>query len=56
MDPPRSFAPVDRQLVAAAVLGPVLNRIAGGDPSWALAIAAIGWFLAGLVVLRVREA
>ena len=43
------------QLVAAAVLGPMLNRLAGGDPSWALAIAAAGWFLAGLVVLRVRE-
>lgn len=43
------------QLVAAAILGPMLNRIAGGDPSWALAIAAVGWFLAGLVVLRVRE-
>ncbi len=43
------------QLVAAAVLGPLLNSVAGGDPSWALAIAAAGWFIAGLIVLRVKE-
>jgi maltose/moltooligosaccharide transporter len=43
------------QLVAAALLGPVLEVFVHGDPSCALVIGAIGWFLAGLVVLRVRD-
>ena len=43
------------QLLAAAVLGSMLNVFADGDPSFALVIGAIGWFLAGLAVLRVRE-
>jgi maltose/moltooligosaccharide transporter len=43
------------QLLAAAFLGWMLNVFADGNPACALVIGAIGWFLAGLIVLRVRE-
>jgi len=43
------------QLLAASVLGWLLDLFADGDPSGAFLIGAIGWFLAGLAVLRVRE-
>ena len=35
------------QLLAAAVLGWMLNVFADGDPSFALVIGAVGWFLGG---------
>ncbi len=43
------------QLLAVSVLAMLLDVFADGDPSYALVIGAIGWFLAGLVVLRFRE-
>jgi len=43
------------QLLAVSVLSVLLDVFAGGDPSYALVIAAIGWFLAGLVVLPLRR-
>jgi maltose/moltooligosaccharide transporter len=43
------------QLLAATVLGWLLDVTAHGDPSGALVIAAAGWFLAGLAVMRVRD-
>jgi maltose/moltooligosaccharide transporter len=43
------------QLLAIGVLGWLLDVFADGDPSFAFVIAAIGWFLAGLAVLRVRD-
>ena len=43
------------QLLAAGVLGWLLDVFGGGDPSFAFVIGAVGWFLAGLAVLRVRE-
>ena len=36
-------------------MGSMLDVFADGDPSYALVIGAVGWFLAGLAVLRVRE-
>lgn len=42
------------QLLAASILGSMLDVFAGGDPSFALLVGAIGWFLAGLAVLRVK--
>jgi len=33
----------------------LLDAASGGDPSYVFMIAAIGWFLAGLVVMRVRD-
>jgi maltose/moltooligosaccharide transporter len=44
------------QLLAATVLSWLLDVTAGGDPSGALVIAAVGWVLAGLAVMRVRDA
>jgi maltose/moltooligosaccharide transporter len=44
------------QLLAVSVIAWLLDWFAGGDPSYALVIAALGWFLAGLAVLRVRDA
>lgn len=44
------------QLLAVSVLATLLDVFADGDPSYALVIGAIGWFLAGLVVLRFRDA
>jgi maltose/moltooligosaccharide transporter len=43
------------QLLAASVLPLLLDVFADGDPSGALVIGAIGWFVAGLAVLRVRD-
>jgi len=43
------------QLLAVGVMASLLDICADGDPSFALIIAAAGWFLAGLVVLRVRD-
>ena len=43
------------QLLAIGVLGWLLDAASGGDPSYVFVIAAIGWFLAGLVVMRVRD-
>jgi maltose/moltooligosaccharide transporter len=43
------------QLLAAAVLSWLLDAGAGGDPSFAFAIAAAGWILAGLAAFRVRS-
>lgn len=43
------------QLLAVGVMASLLDVFADGDPSFALIIAAIGWFLAGLAVLRVRD-
>jgi hypothetical protein len=33
----------------------LLDTLADGEPSTAFVIAAVGWFLAGLVVLRVTD-
>ena len=44
------------QLLAAGVLPWLLDRIGGGDASFAFVLAAAGWLLAGLAVLRVRDA
>ena len=43
------------QLLTVSVLGWMLETFAGGDPSFAFVIAAAGWLLAGLAVLRVRD-
>ena len=44
------------QLLAVSVLSVLLDTFAGGDPAYALVIAAIGWLLAGMVVLPLRKA
>ncbi len=38
------------QLLAASVLAMLLDVFADGDPSYALVIGAVGWFLAGVAV------
>jgi maltose/moltooligosaccharide transporter len=43
------------QLLAVSVLATLLDFFAEGDPSYALMIGAIGWFLAGLAMVRFRE-
>ena len=43
------------QLLAAGLLPTLLDVFAGGDPSYALLFGAVGWFLAGIAVLRVRD-
>jgi maltose/moltooligosaccharide transporter len=43
------------QLLAAAVLGWLVDVVGGGDPSYTFVIAAAGWILAGLAVFRVRD-
>jgi maltose/moltooligosaccharide transporter len=43
------------QLLAASVMASLLDTLSGGDPAYAFIIAAIGWFLAGLVVTRVSD-
>jgi maltose/moltooligosaccharide transporter len=43
------------QLLAATVMGWLLDVTAHGDPAGALGIAAAGWLLAGLAVMRVRD-
>jgi maltose/moltooligosaccharide transporter len=44
------------QLLAAGILPWLLDRLGGGDASFAFVLAAAGWVLAGLAVLRVRDA
>jgi maltose/moltooligosaccharide transporter len=41
------------QLLAAGLLPTLLDVFAGGDPAYALVFGAVGWFLAGIAVLRV---
>jgi maltose/moltooligosaccharide transporter len=43
------------QLMAAGVLGVMLNSFFGNQPIWALAIGAVSFLIAGLCVLRVAE-
>ena len=43
------------QLLAATILGWLLDVTAHGDPSGAFVIAAVGWIVAGLAVTRVRS-
>ena len=43
------------QLLAAGVLGWLLDVFGGGEASFVFVIGAICWFLAGLAVLRVRD-
>jgi maltose/moltooligosaccharide transporter len=43
------------QLVAASLLGFLLNTFLGGEPEQALAIGGISLIVAGLCVLRVKE-
>ncbi len=43
------------QLLAVGVMASLLDLFADGDPSFALIIGAIGWFFAGLAVLRVGD-
>jgi maltose/moltooligosaccharide transporter len=43
------------QLLAAGVLPSLLDVFAGGDPSYALVIGGIGWFVAGVAVLHVKD-
>ncbi len=42
------------QLLAVGVLAMLLDVFFDGDSSYALLIGAVGWFLAGLVVQRIR--
>ena len=44
------------QLLAASVMALLLDVFAAGDPSYAFVIGAIGWFFAGVAVLRMRPA
>lgn len=43
------------QLLAASLLPLLLDVFAAGDPSYALVIGALGWFLAGVAVLHVKD-
>ncbi len=43
------------QLLAAGLLPSLLNVFGAGDPVHALIIGAMGWFLAGLTMFRVRS-
>lgn len=43
------------QLLAAGILPWLLDRLGGGNASFAFVLAAAGWLLAGLAVLRVRD-
>jgi maltose/moltooligosaccharide transporter len=43
------------QLLAGGVLSVLIRTVGHGDPSFTFIIGAIGWFLAGLMVLRVRD-
>ena len=49
-----NFFIVIPQLVAASVLGLLLNRLFGGQPIYALAIGGASFLLAGVLSLRVR--
>jgi maltose/moltooligosaccharide transporter len=43
------------QLLAIGSLPWLLEKVGGGEPSFALVAAAVSWLLAGLAVLRVRD-
>jgi maltose/moltooligosaccharide transporter len=43
------------QLLAVGCLPWLIDKAGGGDPSFALVIAAIAWVLAGFAVLQVRD-
>jgi len=43
------------QLLAASVLPLLLDVFADGAASFALVIGGVGWFLAGVAVLHVKE-
>jgi len=43
------------QLLAVSVFSWLLDKFAGGDPSYAFVIGAVAWFVAGLAVTRVRD-
>jgi maltose/moltooligosaccharide transporter len=43
------------QLVAATLLGFLLRTFFGNEPVWAFAIAGIGWVIAAICVLSVRD-
>jgi maltose/moltooligosaccharide transporter len=49
-----NFFIVIPQLVAASVLGTLVNRLFGGAPIYALVLGGASFMLAGLLVLRVR--
>ncbi len=44
------------QLLAIGTLPWLLDRIGGGEPSFVFVLAAAAWLLAGIAVLRVRDA
>jgi maltose/moltooligosaccharide transporter len=50
-----NFFIVIPQLLAATMLGFLLNRFFGGEPVYALVIGGVSWFIAGLAVLRAEE-
>jgi maltose/moltooligosaccharide transporter len=50
-----NFFIVIPQLVAASVLGTLVNRLFGGAPIYALVLGGVSFTLAGLLVLRVPE-
>jgi len=43
------------QLLAVSLLAWLLDVFANGDPSFVFVIGAVGWLLAGLAVMRVRD-
>jgi maltose/moltooligosaccharide transporter len=50
-----NFFIVIPQLVAASLLGFLLNKLFGGEPIFALVLGGLSFMLAGLLVLRVPE-
>jgi maltose/moltooligosaccharide transporter len=50
-----NFFIVIPQLLAASVLGVLINSLFGGEPIYALAIGGVSWLIAGLCVLRVED-
>jgi maltose/moltooligosaccharide transporter len=51
-----NFFIVIPQLIAAATLGAILNGLLGGEPIRVLAMGGVSFFVAGLCMLRIREA
>ena len=49
-----NFFIVIPQLVAASVLGAVLNALMGGKPIYALVVGGVSFAIAGVLALRVR--